>query len=278
MRSYTTARSRVVIGWSAVMLTAAATAHAATLTGVVKKPAAPYDPAPFSTVTVFDADGTQKIAGPDSFDNGNYTFTVPRGKKVLVRASWRPTESLPGTTVTTISNETTRADVLLQPKKDSDEARFFGAGAMTAKAGAATTRASVNTLYAQEVPAASLYNFILGAKSESAEAAKPFTGLEIFKSNQPAAITEGLQAVQLEWQVSQTVPAYSVLNRKFDGKVSQGQYAEILAFAAPPDAATNVWWQAALKKTASDGNLAEFEKNYSGTRILVYDPKALHYN
>jgi hypothetical protein len=279
MRNKETTRIVQLIQLTAAASLSCAAAQAATLTGVVKQPSAPYDPAPHSVVTVLDAGDKQTIAGPDSFDTGNYTFDVPRGRKVLVKATWRPTQSLPGTTVTTVTAETTHADVQLQPPKGSEEARYFDAGAATARTGAPSTLASVNTLYAQEVPAASIYKFILGAKSESADAVEPFAKLDIFKYGDSVAISQGLNDVQLNWKTSGTVVSYSDLNKRLNGKVTKTQYAEMLGFVAPKDAATNLWWQSALKKSGATGEPpVDVLKSYKDTRILVYDPKPEYYN
>jgi hypothetical protein len=222
------------------------------LKGVVNQPLPPFSPAPNSIVVVFDGSLRETIARDVSDAHGQFKFHVARGQKVVVIASWRREESMPGTLRVSVTSDPTDVKIQLQPPKSAPEETWFNAGALSAKTGAESTNLVANVLHSKDLPAVSMFQFVKGAKSASKYSFQGIDGLEIFKADDSKSVASGLKEVQSEWKTSKSVPSYDALLAKTDGKLTHTQYVQILGFSAPTDSATKSIWQSAVQQSVGD--------------------------
>jgi hypothetical protein len=228
------------------------------LTGIVKQPTAPYGPAPDSTVTVYETDGKTKITPPDTTDgNGRYRFQIKKGKEVVVRATWRSEKSTPGLTKTKVEKDPTVADVQLLPPLDADFVDWLKVGQQAAEADGSAVVYTVGYLSKAGVPAASVYEFILGVRKEATVAFPHLNTVQIFNSEDSKAIALSLQKAEKQLTEEGSVPSKQDLAVKVGTQLTDRQHIEILAFIAPsenPNAYNR--WKAAIEKAS----IGKFDK------------------
>lgn len=224
--------------------------HGEQLTGIVKQPVPPYQPAPDSVVTVFESDGRTRIAGPDTTDEtGRYKYEVAKGKKVIVEASWKPKLSTPGKTEATMLTNPTEADVQLLPPKTAAEESWLQAGRETGKMSGDAALLALSTLQGADVPAASIFQFVRGAQGVAAPF-KGLAGVEIFDSKNPQIVVQALREAEKQFQTTGSVPTYQELAPKLEGPLTKEQHLEILGFIAPKrDSAAWGHWETAVGKS-----------------------------
>jgi hypothetical protein len=247
------------------------------LKGVVTKPVAPFDPAPDCTVTVFDSTFNVTLAHDITNDRGQFRFKVPKGQQLIVIAHGRAEESMPGTLAFSATKNPTEIKVQLQPPESAEEEAWFRAGVLSAKSGEQTASLTANVLYARNIPAASMFQFVKGVTSESKHSFQDIDNSAIFKSENSKEVVSGLKEVQSEWTYTGTVPSYSALSAKTDGKLTPTEYVEILGFAAPANSAAKTKWEGAVQRSVGeDGekevlNAAEkFDRSVFKSGPLVY--------
>ena len=229
---------------------ASAGAEEFTLTGTVKRPTPPHSPAEVSTVKLFEK-GIE--IGKDTTDTGTYTFKVARGETVVVRASWRSAESMPGwSKLVKVVADPTVADVQLLPPKGASAADWLESGKLIAKTGGETVMLVPETLQQAQVPAASIFQFVRGARTESSESFKGLVNITMFNSKDWPVVAEGLQQAEQQYKAKGTVPNYQELGAKLKdwGPLTVQQHAEIIGFIAPRhDEDASKRWEDAVEQS-----------------------------
>jgi len=220
------------------------------LTGIVKQPLPPFDPAPNSTVTVYEKDRRTKIAPPDTTDEeGRYRFQITKGKEVVIRAIWRSEKSMPGLTETKVESDPTKADVQLLPPQNADFEFWTKLGRKTAETSGNSIAYSVGDLNSAGVPAASVYGYLIGARQKTPGAFGQLNALQILNSDDSKSIALSLQKAEKQLKEKGSVPSQQDLAVDLGFYPTDQQLMEILAFIAPPihsDAYSN--WEIALEK------------------------------
>ena len=239
----------VLLTFTAVGVSSAG-AEELTLTGIVRQPMPPYGPAPDSTVTVFEKGIKIKM---NTTQTGTYTFQVARGKTVVVRASWRSAKSTPGwSEVVKVVANPTHADVQLLPPKRASADDWRDAGKLIAKTGGGTVMFVPETLEQAQVPAASIFQFVRGARTESSESFKGLVNITMFNSKDWLVVAEGLQQAEQQYKAKGTVPNYQELGAKLKewGPLTVQQHAEIIGFIAPRhDEDASKRWEDAVEQS-----------------------------
>jgi hypothetical protein len=219
-----------------------------TLTGIVKQPTPPHSPAPDSTVTVYEK-GIE-IEKDTTDRGGSYTFKVARGKNVVVRASWRSGKSTPGYTEVKVVANPTRADVQLLPPKGASADAWLDAGKLIAKTSGESVMLVPETLQQAQVPAASIFQFVRGARTESSESFKGLVKVTMFNPKDWPVVAQGLQKAEQQYKSTGTVPNYLELAAKLKGWLTVQQHAEIIGFIAPRrDEDASKKWEAAVEQS-----------------------------
>lgn len=229
-----------------ILLCSVASVGAETLTGVVKQPTPPFAPAADSTVTVLDNETQTMVGAPTTTAaDGKYKVEVARGRKVTVRAVWDADQSMPGSTIATVSKNPTLADVQLQPPRGSAESAWYRSGVVTAKLGSGSVAVTASSLQSQEVAAAARYQFILGATSVDGSAFKGIGDLQMFHPQYADSVTKGLGVAESQFRTTQTLPTYMQFNESVRS-VPVDVYLQVLAFLAPSDPRREEQWKRAL--------------------------------
>lgn len=227
-------------------------AEEVTLTGIVKQPMPPHNPAPDSTVTVYEKVSQTKITGPDTTgDDGRYSFKVARGKNVVVRASWRSEKSTPGRTEVKVVENPTRADVQLLPPKGASAHDWLEAGKLIAKTTGEGVMLVPQTLQQAQVPAASIFQFVTGARIESHGSFKGLAKVTtMFNPKDQQVVAQALEKAEQQYKFNGTVPNYSELAAKLKGSLTAQQHVEIIGFIAPRrDEDARKKWEAAVERS-----------------------------
>jgi hypothetical protein len=98
--------------------------------------------------------------------------------------------SRPGTTETEVQADPTQADVRLLPPKTASWAVWLEAGRQTAKGRGEAVEFVPSDLRQAEVPAASIFEFVRGARSEAKESFKGSQDVEFFDPKNPQIVVE----------------------------------------------------------------------------------------
>jgi hypothetical protein len=242
------------------------------LTGIVRQAAPPNDPAKDSTVKVFEKGGRTPIAGPDTTDaNGRYNFKVAKGKTVIVYATWNPEKSTPGTKEAEVQTDPTVVDVQLEPPPSAPESQWLEAGRQAAKFNGNMITLVPSDLRQAEVPPASIFEFVRGARIESKDSFKNLAGVDIFDSADPKIIIKALQEVDGQFKTSGSVPNYDELASKVSWSLTHQQHLEILGFIAPPpETQARGQWELAIEKSVG----TKFRKSVLASEKAAFTPDA----
>jgi hypothetical protein len=234
------------------------------LTGIVKQPTTPYDPAPDSTVTVYEKDGKTKITPSNTTDgNGRYRFQIEKGKEVVVRATWRTEKSMPGISQTKVEKNPTVADVQLLPPKDAVFAEWFKLGQQVAGVNGSLLVNTPGNLYEAGVPSASVYEFIRGIRKSKTAAFPDLNTVQIFSFEDSKAIAFSLQKAEKQLKEEGTVPSEQDLAVKVGTHLTNSELIEVLAFIAPPEnSSTYSRWEAAIQ----EASIGKFDKKEVETK------------
>jgi hypothetical protein len=227
-------------------------AHSEELTGIVKQPADPYDPAPNSTVMVYDKDRKKMIARPDTTDgSGRYRFQIQKGQEVAVHAIWRSEKSMPGWAEAKVERNPTVADVQLLPPKDADPNDWRKVGQQAVGTGGSALVYTVGDLREAGVPAASVYEFITGVRKEATAAFPHLADLQIFNSADSNSIAISLQKAEKQLKEEGSVPSQQDLAVKVGAHLTDREHIEVLALIAPSQKSdTYEKWRAAIKEAS----------------------------
>jgi len=105
-----------------------------------------------------------------------------------------------------------------------------------------------------EVPAASIFEFVRGTRSEAKESFKVLDGVDFFDPKNPQIVVEGLQEAEKQFKTTGSLPSYQELARKLDGTLTPQQHLEILGFIATVgDTQARAQWKEAVEASVSPG-------------------------
>jgi hypothetical protein len=222
-------------------------AHAEELTGIVKQPTKPYDPAVDSTVTVYAKDGQTKLVPSDTTDaTGHYHFQIEKGKEVIVQATWRSSSSSPGRTQAIVKADPTVADVQLLPPITAPADAWFQVGPQWVKTSGSVI--ALNNLRESGISAPSMFQFIQGVRMQAKGALPELSKQTIFNSESIETITSALQQAESQLKENGNVPSREDLVVDFRTQLTDREFAEILGFIAPQpnDSEKYKQWEAAI--------------------------------
>jgi len=221
------------------------------ITGVVMKPAS-SDGAPYATVQIFD-DKDKSILGPGTTDkDGNYIFDsaeIRPGRKVVVKARWRKTESTPGHAPGEVKKDPEERNVLLLPPKKAGKADWVAAGKFLASTGAESFICSAGSYDDLNfVPASSIYHYVGSASKANNNTFPGARDLKIFTSKDQEAVAAAIEEAQKQFLAKKTLPSYEELRASSKGAIDRESHWEILAFLAPMQGSEKEWekWKAAF--------------------------------
>ena len=108
------------------------------------------------------------------------------------------------------------------------------------------------TLQQAQVPAASIFQFVTGARTGSSESFKGLVNITMFNSKDWPVVAEGLQQAEQQYKAKGTVPNYQELGAKLKewGPLTVQQHAEIIGFIAPRhDEDASKRWEDAVEQS-----------------------------
>jgi hypothetical protein len=225
------------------------------LTGIVKQPTKPYDPAVDSTVTVYEKDGKKKIMPSDTTDgSGRYHFQIKKGTAVIVQATWKSNNSSPGRTSAVVEADPTFADVQLLPPINAPADDWGQAGLQWSQISGSIIH--LGGLRDSGITAGSMFRFLKGVGGK--EGFPELSDEQIFTAENTDTITSALDRAERQLKEKGKVPSREDFLVDFKTKLTDREYTEILGFIAPPtDSETHNQW----KRAVIDINGSELKKN-----------------